>query len=149
MVKRWLGLVLLAEIFFQGAWDLGSNLPTPGPDFTAKFPKVGLARDCQMPYICPPPHHHLNLTLDQKFHLLSRAHHSFEINVMPFVLQSLIFMAVFGQMTLMTYWRRANQSDNDRKSTPPPHTHTHTNTQFRIENVKLSFCDTYDIWRIN
>ena len=26
-------------------------------------------------------------------------------------------MVVLGQMTSMTYWRRANQSDNDRKST--------------------------------
>ena len=30
--------------------------------------------------------------------------------------QSLIFMAVLGQITLMTYWWCANQSDNDWKS---------------------------------
>ena len=34
---------------------------------------------------------HLSLPRDQKLHLLPQAHHNFEINLMSFVLQSLIF----------------------------------------------------------
>ena len=39
-------------------------------------------------------HRHLNLPLDQKFHLIPQAHFNFDTNLMYSVLQSLIFMAV-------------------------------------------------------
>ena len=45
---------------------------------------------------------HLNLSLDQTSHLLPQAHHNFEINIMSFVLQSLIFMAPRQQIMMTT-----------------------------------------------
>ena len=73
-------------------------------------------------------HRHLNLPVDQKFHLLCQTHHNCEINLMSFIPHSFIFMAVLGQMTLwyiggaptnqITTGRRPPKNDRTNKPSP-------------------------------